>query len=118
MTALIATVGVGKGTWGTVRQLIDSAEWTSIFIIAQEFAAQKFSAGKKFEFILIKEEQSLPEMTEAIRKQLEGKIQDLEVALNMESGSGKEHMAAMAALMKLGVGIRQVTSEKDRLQEL
>jgi hypothetical protein len=49
---------------------------------------------------------------------LKDKIKGTEVALNLVSGTGKEHMAILAALLKLGVGIRLVALTKEGFKEI
>jgi len=40
------------------------------------------------------------------------------VALNLVSGNGKEHMAILSALLKLGIGVRLMAVTKDGVREL
>ena len=40
-------------------------------------------------------------------------ITDLEIALNIVSGEGREHMAVVSALLSLGLGIRLVALSKE-----
>jgi len=40
------------------------------------------------------------------------------VGVNFISGAGKEHMALVSALMKLGVGFRLMASTMDGVKEL
>ena len=49
---------------------------------------------------------------------LKGKIKDTEVEVNFISGAGKEHMAIMGALLKLGVGIRLMALTRDGVEEI
>ena len=46
-------------------------------------------------------------------EKLKPKINNLEVALSIASGSGKEHMALMSALINLPVGVRFTALTKD-----
>ena len=55
---------------------------------------------------------------EDVVKQLSGKLKGFEVALNLASGSGKEHMAIISALIKLGVGFRLVVLTKEGIKEI
>ncbi len=48
----------------------------------------------------------------------EKEIDDFEIALNIVSGSGKEHMAILAAVLKLGLAIRFITFENNKVIEL
>lgn len=108
MTDLVACLGAGKGTWAYLLKLIESESWENVFLITNTFGAERFSAGRQVEFIIVDENKTLPEISESVKKQLEGKIKSFEVAVNFVSGEGKEHMAMMAALVKLGLGMRFV----------
>jgi hypothetical protein len=118
MTDLVVCIGEGKGTWGHVQKVIEDMEWGSIYVVTNKFGAEKFTSKKKFEFILIDENKRLTELVEDIRKQIHGKIKDFEVGVNFISGNGKEHMAAMSALLKEGFGIRLVALTFDGVKEL
>ena len=56
-------------------------------------------------------------LRDKIHKELKSKLSG-DVAVNLISGSGKEHMALLGALTKCGVGIRFVTSNEKGLVEL
>jgi len=118
MTDLIASLTTGKGTWTEVIKIIDSEDWENIFLIANEFAIKNFQCKKQVNFVVINENKPSYAMVNDIIKQLKGKINGLEVALNISSGTGKEHMAIMAALLKLGLALRFVTIESNGLKIL
>ena len=118
MTSLIACLGSGKGTWTHVDRLIDEQEWGNVFLITNEFGKENFKPKKPVEYILINSNRFLNELVEDIRKQLENKITDTEVALNFISGSGKEHMALLSAVLKLGLGIRLVALTPSGVKEV
>ena len=119
MTDLIACLSTGKGTWGNVKRIVEEGEWENIFLITNDFGKENFSIeGKKCELILTDARQPLPELIETIRKALDGKVKGTEVGLNLISGSGKEHMALIAAIMKLGLGFRQMALTTDGIKEI
>jgi len=60
----------------------------------------------------------LLELVEDIKKQLKDKISGTEVALNLVSGTGKEHMAILSAILKLGLGLRFIALTKDGVKEV
>ena len=111
--ALVATLGAGRGTWGHVARVVDGMEWSKVYLITNEFSKDKFKTEKKFEMIPINIEKPISEMAEEIKKALNGRITDLEVALNIVSGEGREHMAVISALLQLGLGIRLVALTKE-----
>ena len=62
--------------------------------------------------------QGLNELREDILKNLKGRIKDVEVDVNFVSGTGREHMALMSALLKLGTGIRLKALTKEGVEEI
>ena len=117
MTDLIACLSTGKGTWGHVSRLIQDSEWDNIYLITNEFGKENFTAEKKAEFMVIDSLKPIKELVIDIESTLKDKLNG-EVALNMISGTGKEHMAILSALLKLGVGIRLMGLTKDGVEEI
>lgn len=118
MTDLIACLSSGKGTWVHISKLIEEGEWKNIFLITDEFGKEKFNPKKQVEFILINQNRFLSELIEDIKAQLKEKIQSTEVAVNLISGTGKEHMAIISALLQLGLGIRLVALTQNGIKEI
>ena len=118
MTSLIACLSSGKGTWAHVNEIINKEEWDKIFLITNDFGVQNFKPEKEVNYILIDSNKFLSEMIEDIKKQLQGKMNDFEVAVNIISGNGKEHMALISALMKLGLGIRLIALTPNGIKEV
>lgn len=113
MTDLIACLSTGKGTWGHVQRVIEGMEWGKVYLITNEFFKDRFNSSKKAEMILVDNKKTISEMAADIKKALDGKINDLEVGLNIVSGEGKEHMAVISALLQLGLGIRLVVLTRE-----
>lgn len=118
MTSLVACLSSGKGTWAHVDKVITGQEWNNIFLITNEFGRENFKPKKQVEFIIINQNNFLPELTAEIKQKLQGKIPDTEVAVNLISGNGKEHMAVLSALLKLGLGIRLTALTTDGIKEI
>ena len=117
MTILVACLSTGKGTWGHVARVIAEQEWEKIILITNDFGVENFKNEKNAEMVAIDSRKTLPEVVEEIKKALEGKLEG-DVAVNFISGSGKEHMALLSALLKLGVGIRLIALTKDGIKEV
>lgn len=115
---LIACLSTGKGTWGHVARLIADREWDNIYLISNEFGKENFTPAKKANFVLIDARRGTEELREDIKNQLNGHIKGTEVAINLVSGIGKEHMAILSAILQLGVGIRFVALTKDGIKEI
>ena len=118
MTDLVICLSTGKGTWGHVSRLISEKEWDNIHIITNDFGKENFTQEKKAELIVVDQRQPMKELVTIIQSQLKDKIKGTEVALNLISGTGKEHMAILSALLKLGVGIRLIALTKDGIEEV
>jgi len=118
MTSLVAALSTGKGTWGHVSALIKGEKWDKIFLITNKFGTETYKPENNEILIEVDTNLPTPELAEQIKKQLDGKIHDIEVAVNFISGEGKEHMALLSALLKLGLGTRFVVATKDGIKEL
>ncbi len=119
MPTLIACLSSGKGTWMEVTQIIQQQPWQQVFLITDQFGKERFTArGENIAFILINPFQPLEEVKKAIFQQLQGKITDFEVGLNFVSGSGKEHMALLQAVMELGLNFRLVGMANGQVSSL
>ncbi|MBT4824071.1 hypothetical protein HN695_03165 [Candidatus Woesearchaeota archaeon] len=118
MTDLITCLSTGKGTWNEVRNVIEKEDWRKVFIITNEFGKQKYQPIKDTEFIVVDARKSLRELMEIVSKALGDKVEGTEVGLNLTSGSGKEHMAILAAIIKAGLSFRLVAVESDKLMHI
>jgi len=110
---LVALLSSGKGTWAQVSGLIKRGDWEKIILLGDSFASNFKVEGKKSEFIKIDLTRPIKEVKQEIIEKIKGKIDGLEVALTIASGSGKEHMALISALIDLPVGIKFVVLTKD-----
>ena len=118
MTCLIANLSSGKGTLAHVSRVIDDISWEKIFLVATKEAKAVFKPNKGVEYILIDEKLHTSDLTQDIYNKLKGRIFDTEVALNLISGNGKEHMAVLSALLRLGLGVRLVALTKEGVREI
>ncbi|MEA3329552.1 MAG: hypothetical protein U9Q06_02300 [Nanoarchaeota archaeon] len=109
---LIALLSSEKETWKQVSGLMTHGEWDSVIILGND-SAKTFSHDKKFEFIKINLEKKLRDLKQEFQDNLKSKIKGTEVALTIASGSGKEHMALISALLSVPTGIRFTALTKD-----
>ncbi len=120
MTCLVVCLSTGKGTWSEVASLIRREEWSKIFLVTNRYGADNFKLDKELEkkttIIEVDTDSDVRGLAEVVKKRLVDLSGD--VALNLTSGSGKEHMALLAALLKSGVGIRLVTLLDNKIEEL
>ena len=121
MTVLIACLSTGKGTWGHVSRLLEGMngeKWEKVYLITNEYGKENFKAQPGVELIEVHELSGLQELRDEIKEKLKDKFSLQEVAVNLVSGTGREHMALMSALMQLGVGFRLVAVMKEGVKEL
>ena len=111
---LVALISTGKGTWAQVSGLMKIGEWEKVILVGPSFA-KDFSGPKDIpsEFIEFDPDKSLVALKKDLEKKLRDKLEGLEVALSIASGSGKEHMALQSALLSVPVGVRFTALTKD-----
>lgn len=119
MPTLLACLSTGKGTWTEVNQLLNAQQWNKVFLITNEFGKQNYTVRQEnVELIVMQDFLDVPALVQHLKQELQGKISDFEIALNFVSGSGKEHMALLEAVMELGLNFRLVTVKNNQLQVL
>ena len=119
MPTLIACLSTGKGTWSEVTRIMNSPQWSKIFLITNEFGKENFKVtNNQVELVVVNSFLETSELTEQIKTQLQGKITDFEVGVNFVSGSGKEHMAVLEAVLELGLNFRLITINNGQVETL
>lgn len=110
--AFIATLGVGKGTWGHVSRILSEQEYDKVFLIATEWVKENFKLAKDVEWILINNRAGF----EFIKDEIKSKLPDSELAVSLVSGSGKEHMALLTAIKEKSLSYSLVTLTGDGIK--
>lgn len=118
MSSLIACLSSGKGTGNHVLKVIEGMDWEKVFVVAPAEMRGSIPESPKIESIIIDINQTISEIAEVIKAGLRGKIPDFEVGLNIVSGSGKEHMALLKAVLESGIGIRLVALTKEGIKSI
>jgi len=118
MADLVACLGNDNASVNHVLKVIQSMEWENIFIISNNANKDNLKVKDKVTNVIIDETKYLEEIVDEIVKKLKGKIKKNDVALNLISGSGKEHMAVISALLKLGLGIRLIALTPKGVKEV
>jgi len=118
MACLVASLSTGKGTWGHVSRVIQDGDWEKVFLVTNAFGKENFSNTKNAEMIEIDDNKGLEEIRDHIKSSLKDKLTGTEVAVNIVSGSGKEHTAIISAILQLGYGIRLVALTSSGIKEI
>lgn len=109
MVDLIACLGSGKGSWQEVFGIINKGKWDKVYLITDKFWQERVKTKKEnMKLVVVDSNNGVKEIIKQIKEQLEGKINGLEIGLNLISGTGKEHMAIIQAVMELGLNFRLV----------
>ena len=114
---LVCLLSTGKGTWAQVAGLMTHGEWDKIVVVGSDFT-KDFKHEKEFEFIKVDLSKKIKDLKEELSEKLKSKFNGTEVALTIASGSGKEHMALISALLHLPVGIRFAALTKEGVIDL
>lgn len=119
MTDLVACLSSGKGTWGHVAKLIEDTSFENIYLITDSFGRDTFKTDRQnVNLVIIDPNKTISELADEVSNNLKGKLKGLDVAINLVSGSGKEHMAVISAILKLGFGIRFVAFTPEGIKEI
>nr|MCK4929783.1 hypothetical protein [Nanoarchaeota archaeon] len=118
MTDLVACLSTGKGTWVNVLKLVNKEEFEKVFLIVNQWAKDNLKLERKnLNLIVVNPNDKIQVTRDKIINELKSKIKDFEVAVNIDSGSGKEHTAIISALIKLGLAFRFVVAEDEEIVE-
>ena len=118
MTDLVVCLSNEKRNWNYVVKLINEHSWDNVIVITTQSGEKEFKSNKKIDLVIVDSNQQLVYLAKDIKEKLTGKIKGIEVAVNFVSGDGKEHMALMSALLKLGIGIRFVALKPEGVEEI
>lgn len=109
----------------SAQQVVNIAKhFDNVYVISEIENVPSFAArqGQKISMMLMPV-MDTAELSAALFEELKlqlskDKIVDLDIALNISSGSGKLHSAVIASVMKLGYGIRLVDQKDGKIIEL
>jgi hypothetical protein len=117
MPVLVACLGSGKGSWSNINRIISSGMFDKVNLVTDSFGKNNYTpviSTKSQSFILETDfskpiEELVADVYSLLKKNFsEQKMQDLDIALNLCSGAGKEHEAILSSVLKLGYGIRLI----------
>lgn len=114
---LVAFLGDDKETWGQVTGLVNKGQWDKIILIKTKLA-KSYPDPKNGGSIIIDSSKSLIDLKQDLMNKLKGKFSGFDVHLSIASGTGKEHMALISALLSLPVGIRLVVFTKKGIETI
>lgn len=112
---LVATVGLDKESWGQVTGLMNHGTWDRIVLIKNKLALD-FPVPEGVEAIFIDTAQPLTEIKAYLVEKLKTMLSEFDACVSIASGTGKEHMALISALLAIPTGIRLVAFTKKGIE--
>lgn len=112
---LVACIGADKESWGQVTGLINHGEWNKIILIKSSQATE-YPAPEGAHEVILDTTKPLVDLKSHLVTNLKNNLNDFEACLSIASGSGKEHMAIISALLSIPVGIRLVAFTKNGVE--
>jgi hypothetical protein len=112
---LVAFLGDDRETWGQVTGLINHGDWEKIILVKSK-SSEEYVSPKDADLVLVDTTKPLLDLKEDMVKKLRSKFAGFDAHVSIASGTGKEHMALISALLSVPVGIRLVVFTKDGVQ--
>ncbi len=112
---LVAFLGDDKENWGQVNGLINRGDWEKIILVKSK-SSEDYDSPKEADIIIVDTSKPLIELKEDIINKLRKKFEGFDAHVSIASGTGKEHMALISALLSLPVGIRLVVFTKKGIE--
>ena len=115
---LVVFIGKDRENLGQVSALINRMDCDKMFLVKDK-SAQGMPANEKCRLVEVDTTKSLFELKKEMQDKLKPLIsKQFEVALSIASGSGKEHMALLSALLSIPVGVKLVAYTKEGVKFL
>ena len=103
---LVAFLGTDKENLGQITALINRGEWDQVVLVKNK-ETPELAASKSYKTISINALADLISLKQEMQEKLKRELgNSFEVALSLASGTGKEHMALISALLSIPVGIK------------
>ena len=113
---LVAFLGKDKESWSQINALVKRGEWDRVVLVKNK-ESESFPKPANGVVVDVDCSKTLVDLKDEIRGKLKETLaNDFEVALSIASGSGKEHMALISALLTVPVGIRLVAYTKEGVE--
>jgi hypothetical protein len=120
VSVLITLLGTGKGTWLEVHNILRLQAFEKTIIFIDGWAARDYKNEFSALVVALPEDASTEQLVDIMKQHIKAGVpaSDFEVALNISSGTGKQHAALLSAVIGSGYGVRLVTLENNELKVL
>jgi hypothetical protein len=115
---LVAMIGKGNEGLGQVSALINRFDAEKMILIKDK-SVESFPENEKCEVLEVNCDADLASLCTEMKTKLNVALnKDFEVALSIASGTGKDHMALISALLTIPVGVKIVAYTKNGIEFL
>ncbi len=114
---LVAFLGADREGWGQVSALINHGTWDKIILVKNTHAVE-YPTPEHAEEIVVDTSMPLFELRNTLEASLKKRFSGFEAHLSLASGTGKEHMALIAAILSVPMGLRLVAFTKKGVEVL
>lgn len=112
---LVALVGADRESWGQITGLINRGSWEKIVLIRAPGSNEYVPPCETTE-ITLDSTRPLLELKQDLLTALKSRLTEFEACVSIASGTGKEHMALISALLSIPMGIRLVAFTKNGIE--
>ena len=125
MALLLITLG--KDDWNHVNSLIHTKTFDNIFLLTDKYGKENYVMPEinsvNMTLLVMDFDKNITSLITELTSGLkdifkENRIQDLDIALNISSGTGIMHGVAISAITKSGYGVRLIDIEHGKIVEL
>ncbi len=115
---LVALIGKEKSGYGQISALLNRFEAERI-ILVKDHSVTEFPSNESSQVLNVDFDSDLVSLKNEMESKLKMALnKDFEVALSIASGTGKEHMAIISALLAIPVGVKIVACTKNGIEYL
>ncbi len=113
---IIILVGEDPSSYGQITGIINRSEAEKIILVKNK-NVKDFPSDDRCKIIEIDSAKDIMSLREDIKEKLRKEVNaDFEVSLSIASGTGKEHMALVSALLAIPVGVKFIAFTKNGLE--
>lgn len=123
MGTLLTILGTGKGTWHEVHGILNLKAFDSVLVFIDAWAAQNYRNEHNVTLSPMPDNAESSALVDLFKERIKQHLSaqgsaEFDIALNIASGTGKQHAALISAVLQLGYGVRFVSYENNELKVL
>ena len=112
---LVAMIGSDSESWGQLTGLINRGTCDKIILVRIP-GSEAYESPVEARELILDSAKPLGELKKELLEKLRPLLSEFEACLSIASGTGKEHMALISALLSIPVGIRLTAFTKSGVE--